>query len=710
MEHKNGKLALYCLMLVLALTPEMPNLYTLFVFNFTALLGNFLQFLFRQYLDAMSAAQQTVLNQGWKFMCCSHCQQGSWLLIHKSEQQIRSQVSKLTQLLKMSTTHKFPLQIFRSLSYCIQYQTLWFLLWANVVYLTGYEQANAYLAQHPLVHCILFNRDPDCIMMVMFCIVFLALDHLCQAWSSTIYLDLDHDFASFSFNCGLVLLLITETLVPVLNGTYCNNAAISYFSLTYGFHVNVNLANPMDKILFTLFVATVTAFYLFCYLSKKYFKQKTQGHGFMLCCPRAPERTTNVKVQYNPVSQKVSNFSTSSLDTGQIQVKDQKMQDMASGGINVSKRSSPLFASSWKPKSLPYAVKGFNINEIPVTDIEIHPVGPDICSGREYNLSPCSILSWEPSLKSARMPVKGSTHENLHDQILVSDISIHQRLSDHEVTNITGRKSPSLSGSSLRPSLNSPRSPIRTKLSSPDQILAKNPGSQAETPSSRDLSTSSVPSFTTMPLNSDQINIKDMESDNVSFEERKETPARTPSSWDILTSPMPSVTGEAPLNTGHIKTNDIDSKVNKDSMDNRNQTPAMTPASWDRSSATPIPALPIKCLDSDSCVFDNLNYQSQGMYGKQAGSNLSSPPTPTSWDLSMDSQTEHPIKDYLDSDNTTIRISNPVPREIEVMPVCNGSPGTARRSLDSFNNNHQLQSSCDPDEIAFEPGNCTDLK
>ena len=34
-----------------------------------------------------------------------------WL--HKSEQQIRSQVSKLTQFLTMTTTHKFPSQIDR---------------------------------------------------------------------------------------------------------------------------------------------------------------------------------------------------------------------------------------------------------------------------------------------------------------------------------------------------------------------------------------------------------------------------------------------------------------------------------------------------------------------------------------------------------------------------------------------------------------------
>ena len=32
-----------------------------------------------------------------------------WL--HKSEQQIRSQVNKLTQLLTMTTTQKFPLQV-----------------------------------------------------------------------------------------------------------------------------------------------------------------------------------------------------------------------------------------------------------------------------------------------------------------------------------------------------------------------------------------------------------------------------------------------------------------------------------------------------------------------------------------------------------------------------------------------------------------------
>ena len=49
--------------------------------------------------------EKTIPSQGWKFMSCSHsqelCQQTSWLLIgwHKSEQSIKSQVSKLTQLL-----------------------------------------------------------------------------------------------------------------------------------------------------------------------------------------------------------------------------------------------------------------------------------------------------------------------------------------------------------------------------------------------------------------------------------------------------------------------------------------------------------------------------------------------------------------------------------------------------------------------------------
>ena len=41
--------------------------------------------------------------------------QASWLLIgYTSEQPIRSQVSKLTQLLTMTTTHKFPPQAFKS--------------------------------------------------------------------------------------------------------------------------------------------------------------------------------------------------------------------------------------------------------------------------------------------------------------------------------------------------------------------------------------------------------------------------------------------------------------------------------------------------------------------------------------------------------------------------------------------------------------------
>ena len=54
-------------------------------------------------------AVKAKLYQGWKFMSCSHCQElnrstsklaPDWL--HKSEQPIRSQVSKLTQLWTMT--------------------------------------------------------------------------------------------------------------------------------------------------------------------------------------------------------------------------------------------------------------------------------------------------------------------------------------------------------------------------------------------------------------------------------------------------------------------------------------------------------------------------------------------------------------------------------------------------------------------------------
>ena len=49
--------------------------------------------------------------QGGKFMSCKELGQASAPdRLHKSEQPIRSQISKLTQLLTMTTTEKFPLQ------------------------------------------------------------------------------------------------------------------------------------------------------------------------------------------------------------------------------------------------------------------------------------------------------------------------------------------------------------------------------------------------------------------------------------------------------------------------------------------------------------------------------------------------------------------------------------------------------------------------
>ena len=48
--------------------------------------------------------------QEWKFMICNHCQELAPHWLHKSEQLIRSQVIKLTQLLTVTTTHTFPLQ------------------------------------------------------------------------------------------------------------------------------------------------------------------------------------------------------------------------------------------------------------------------------------------------------------------------------------------------------------------------------------------------------------------------------------------------------------------------------------------------------------------------------------------------------------------------------------------------------------------------
>ena len=49
-------------------------------------------------------------------MSCSHCQELSQQKqanrLHKSEQPIKSPISKLTQLLILTTTHKFPLQSF----------------------------------------------------------------------------------------------------------------------------------------------------------------------------------------------------------------------------------------------------------------------------------------------------------------------------------------------------------------------------------------------------------------------------------------------------------------------------------------------------------------------------------------------------------------------------------------------------------------------
>ena len=56
-------------------------------------------------------------SQEWKLMSSSHCQelcqQANWLLIGSTRvnSHIRSQVSKLTQLLTMTTTHKFPPQL-----------------------------------------------------------------------------------------------------------------------------------------------------------------------------------------------------------------------------------------------------------------------------------------------------------------------------------------------------------------------------------------------------------------------------------------------------------------------------------------------------------------------------------------------------------------------------------------------------------------------
>ena len=59
---------------------------------------------------------KTAVDQGWKLMSCSQCQElgqrahlaSDWL--HENKGPIRSQVSSLTQLLTLTTTHKFPPQ------------------------------------------------------------------------------------------------------------------------------------------------------------------------------------------------------------------------------------------------------------------------------------------------------------------------------------------------------------------------------------------------------------------------------------------------------------------------------------------------------------------------------------------------------------------------------------------------------------------------
>ena len=55
------------------------------------------------------------ISQGWKLLSCSQCQEfkslpaSDWLPYNKEP--IRSQVSLLTQLLTLTTTHKFPLLV-----------------------------------------------------------------------------------------------------------------------------------------------------------------------------------------------------------------------------------------------------------------------------------------------------------------------------------------------------------------------------------------------------------------------------------------------------------------------------------------------------------------------------------------------------------------------------------------------------------------------
>ena len=68
-------------------------------------------------LDAENAAQQGHDKHPWDgnlwvvviVKSCVNKQAGSWLAVQKSEKPIRSQVSKLTQLMTSTTTHKFPL-------------------------------------------------------------------------------------------------------------------------------------------------------------------------------------------------------------------------------------------------------------------------------------------------------------------------------------------------------------------------------------------------------------------------------------------------------------------------------------------------------------------------------------------------------------------------------------------------------------------------
>ena len=80
--------------------------------------------------------------QGWKFMSCSHCQrvvstsQLSPDGLHESEQPIRSQVSKQTQLLTMTLTNKFPLQkcLHNSPAFFHKAVTIFRLIFVNILW------------------------------------------------------------------------------------------------------------------------------------------------------------------------------------------------------------------------------------------------------------------------------------------------------------------------------------------------------------------------------------------------------------------------------------------------------------------------------------------------------------------------------------------------------------------------------------------------